>query len=154
MDDCSFIIHLHCRQASFQDSSKHKTKQISKRCGRIASISARLSHTVSVALRAQTRNVASHGRRQIPGSLFSLVSLVNGIFFCSVALFFKNEFGFEFSAKGKMPWITLNGEDVADSHFCIEFLSKKLGINLSANYSSDENAIARAFLKLNEESLV
>lgn len=56
------------------------------------------------------------------------------------------------STKGKVPWITYNGIEVADSQFCIEFLAEKLDKNLSAHLSPYERSIARAFLKLNEES--
>lgn len=56
------------------------------------------------------------------------------------------------SAKGKVPWITYNGIDVSDSQFCIEFLIEKLDKDLSAHLSPYEKSIARAFLKLNEES--
>jgi glutathione S-transferase len=64
----------------------------------------------------------------------------------------KNEFGYEFGPKGKVPFITLNGEDVADSQFVIEYLSKKFNVNFSSNYSPEQNGIARAFFKLTEES--
>ena len=29
------------------------------------------------------------------------------------------------SKKHKTPWITYNDDDVADSHFCIQYLNKK-----------------------------
>ena len=57
------------------------------------------------------------------------------------------------SPKGKIPWITLNGEDISDSDFCIKFLKEKLNKDLSSHLSPAEKAIARAFLKLNEESM-
>lgn len=66
---------------------------------------------------------------------------------------YQNEFAFEFSSKGKVPFITFNGEDIADSQFCIEFLSKKFNVNFASNFSAAENGIARAFLKMTEESL-
>ena len=31
------------------------------------------------------------------------------------------------SKKGKSPWISYNDDDVADSHFCIEYLNEKFG---------------------------
>lgn len=52
-----------------------------------------------------------------------------------------------------MPWITFNGEDIADSQFCIDYLTQKFNVKIS-DYSAAENAVARAFLKLNEESLL
>ena len=56
-------------------------------------------------------------------------------------------------SKGKMPWITFNGVDVDDSQFCIEYLAKNLGKDLSENLNNVEKSIARAFFKLCDESL-
>ncbi len=66
----------------------------------------------------------------------------------------KNEYGFERGSKGKLPYITYNDEDVADSDFIIQFLSKKLNIDLNFSFSAQEQGIARAFSKLVEESLM
>lgn len=55
--------------------------------------------------------------------------------------------------KGKLPYITYNGEDVPDSDFGIQFLSKKLGKNLNKEFSPSDQGIARAFSKLVEESI-
>ena len=57
------------------------------------------------------------------------------------------------SAKGKVPWITLNEEDVSDSHFCIEFLAKKYNKDLSKDLQPVEKSMARALFKMTEESL-
>lgn len=54
--------------------------------------------------------------------------------------------------KGKAPWITYNGIDVADSEFCIEYLSNILDKDLTAKFSPAEQGMARAFLKMTEES--
>jgi glutathione S-transferase len=59
----------------------------------------------------------------------------------------------ELSPKGKIPWLTLNDEDVSDSDFCIKYLQEKYQKNLSEHLSEQEKAIARSFLKLTEESL-
>ena len=59
----------------------------------------------------------------------------------------------EMSAKQKIPWITYNGEDVADSQFCIEYLNEKFGVDLNAHLTEEEKAIARAFQKMTEENL-
>lgn len=67
---------------------------------------------------------------------------------------YQNDETIEFGAKGKMPWITLNGQDVADSQFCIEFLSKKYGINFGAKHTPAALGTAWAFVKLAEESLI
>jgi hypothetical protein len=57
------------------------------------------------------------------------------------------------SSKGKMPWITLNGVDIADSQFCIEYLTEAFGKDLSDHLSQAEKSISRAFSKLCDESL-
>lgn len=58
------------------------------------------------------------------------------------------------SSKGKIPWITLNGNNVADSQFCIEYLGEKLDKDLNSGIINNlELAAARAFLKLVEGSL-
>ena len=67
--------------------------------------------------------------------------------------FLKNKFGMKFSKKGKIPWIELNGEEMADSQFCIEYLSKKNKIDLNAHLSPTDAAVARAFLKMTDESM-
>jgi len=69
-------------------------------------------------------------------------------------IFLKNEFGFSPSSKGKIPWITLNGVDKADSQFCIDYLSKEFKKDLNnKNIKTSEVAAARAFFKLSEESI-
>lgn len=59
----------------------------------------------------------------------------------------------ELSPKGKIPWISFNQEIIADSEFCISYLKNKYNVDLSSHLSPVDKAIARAFLKLNEESL-
>lgn len=67
---------------------------------------------------------------------------------------FKNDHSSEMGPKGKLPCITYNGEDVADSDFIIQFLSSKLGKDLNTQFSAKDLGAARAFSKLVEESLV
>ena len=55
--------------------------------------------------------------------------------------------------KGKIPYITYNGEVVPDSDFCIEFLVKKLSKDLNVEHTNSDNGVARAFSKMCEESL-
>ena len=57
------------------------------------------------------------------------------------------------SSKNKTPWMSYNDVDVADSQFCIEYLNKELGIDLSRQLSPQDKAIARAFQKMVEENL-
>jgi hypothetical protein len=69
----------------------------------------------------------------------------------------KNEHGHSLGPKGpkgKVPWITLNGQDLADSQLCIEFLAKKYDKDFTAkSFAPKEQGLARAFLKMAEESL-
>ncbi|CAG2255999.1 Failed axon connections homolog [Mytilus edulis] len=65
---------------------------------------------------------------------------------------YKNEHGFTPSKKGKWPWIEYNGEEIADSEFCIEYLNDKLGIDLDKDFTVKERGIARAFQKMLEEN--
>ncbi|XP_050691503.1 failed axon connections homolog [Eriocheir sinensis] len=50
-----------------------------------------------------------------------------------------------FGSKGKCPWITLNGEDLADSQFIMDYLGTKFAKDLSAHLSGEEKAVAHAF---------
>jgi hypothetical protein len=52
------------------------------------------------------------------------------------------------SSKQLFPFITYNGQDIADSQFIIEFLTKKDGIDLYAHISDEQKAIGRAVLKV------
>jgi hypothetical protein len=56
------------------------------------------------------------------------------------------------SKKGKYTWIEYNGEEVADSEFCIEYLNKKFEIDLNKNFTTRETGAARAFQKMLEEN--
>ncbi|XP_076467681.1 failed axon connections homolog isoform X1 [Babylonia areolata] len=57
------------------------------------------------------------------------------------------------SSKSKYPWITYNGEDIADSAFCISFLNRQRNVNLSSWMSPEQRAVAVAFQRLAEEDL-
>lgn len=57
------------------------------------------------------------------------------------------------SSKGKVPWIELNGEAIADSQFCIEFLNKKFDVDLNAGVSPLDLATGVAFQRMAEDSL-
>jgi hypothetical protein len=52
-----------------------------------------------------------------------------------------------------MPWMTLNGLDVADSYFCINYLKKYFSVDLSTHLTPLEQATARSYMKMTEESL-
>lgn len=55
--------------------------------------------------------------------------------------------------KGKTPWISYNNEDVSDSQICIEYLNKKLDVDVNSHLSDPERAVARAFRIMTEEHL-
>ncbi|KAL9961731.1 hypothetical protein ACROYT_G030734 [Oculina patagonica] len=65
---------------------------------------------------------------------------------------YKNEYGFKFSKKGKMPWIEFNGQEVADSNFCIQFLKKELQVDIDSHLSAREKAIAHSVRTMLEEN--
>jgi len=66
---------------------------------------------------------------------------------------YENELSyFGRSSQGQAPFITLNTEEYHDSQFIIEHLSKVYGNDLHDSLSEGEKGIARAFLKLVEES--
>ena len=65
---------------------------------------------------------------------------------------YQNDFTYEMSPKGKIPWITFNGIDISDSDFCIKFMQSQFNKDLSSHLNDVEKAIARAFFKMNEES--
>lgn len=67
-------------------------------------------------------------------------------------LILQNEHGIFLGPKGKAPWITYNGVDVADTEFCIEYLSNIKNVDLNKNFSEKDQGSARAFLKMIEES--
>ncbi|KAL9961719.1 hypothetical protein ACROYT_G030719 [Oculina patagonica] len=65
---------------------------------------------------------------------------------------YENEHGFEFSKKGKLPWIEFNGQEIADSNFCIEFLKKKFQVDIDSHLSTIEKAIAHSIRTMLEEN--
>lgn len=66
---------------------------------------------------------------------------------------YQNDHSHEKSSKQKYPWISYNGEDIADSGFSIEFLNKCLKVNLNSWMTTEQCAIAVAFQRLVEDDL-
>ena len=59
------------------------------------------------------------------------------------------------SAKGKTPWMTFNGIDMADSQMCIEHLCEKLeSADIERNLSEEQKAISRATRIMFEVTLI
>lgn len=69
-------------------------------------------------------------------------------------MFYQCEYSYGTGPKGKVPWITYNQQDIADSEFCIEFLSRIKNIDLSKNVTPSDKGAARAFVKMSEESIL
>lgn len=63
------------------------------------------------------------------------------------------DFDFPMSSKGKSPWITINGVDVADSQLALEYLGRHFNINLNSHLSPEEVSISRAMRALLEDHL-
>ena len=57
------------------------------------------------------------------------------------------------SSKGKTPWITFNGYEIADSQLCLEHLTKVLGKDLSAHLTDEQRAIEKAMKSVMEDNL-
>ncbi|XP_060068109.1 failed axon connections homolog [Ylistrum balloti] len=53
---------------------------------------------------------------------------------------------------GKIPFIEYNGEEVSDTEFILEFLSKKKRFDLYRGLTSEQIAVGRAFQKMIEEN--
>jgi len=66
---------------------------------------------------------------------------------------YQNSHGYTFGPKGKLPYITYNGKDIADSQLIIEYLGTEMGKDLSVGHSEMGLALARAYFKMAEESL-
>jgi len=57
---------------------------------------------------------------------------------------YENVYSIKFSKKGQIPYIELNGEQIADSNIIIPKLKEHFNVNPDAKLSSEENAIAHA----------
>ena len=60
--------------------------------------------------------------------------------------------GWQMSKKGKMPWIEYNGQSIADSNFCIRFLSKEFNVDVDSHLSKTERALAHCIITSLEEN--
>jgi len=64
-----------------------------------------------------------------------------------------NDFELPMSDKGKSPWITINGKNIADSQIAIEYLTKKFNLNTNEGLSNEDVIISRALRFLIEQDL-
>ena len=65
---------------------------------------------------------------------------------------YENEYGLKFSKKGKIPWIEFNGQEIADSNFCIQFLKREFKMDIDSHLSASEKAIAHSVRTMLEEN--
>ncbi|KXJ12860.1 Failed axon connections-like [Exaiptasia diaphana] len=65
---------------------------------------------------------------------------------------YECDHSFKTSSKGKLPWIEYNGQEIADSNFCIEFLNREFGVDVDDHLSDEQKGIARAVLVMLEEN--
>ncbi len=57
------------------------------------------------------------------------------------------------SSKGKVPWITLNGENVADSQLSIEHIKGALGIDSNAHLTPEQRGCAKGLRVMADDHL-
>lgn len=65
---------------------------------------------------------------------------------------YENEYGLKFSKKGKIPWIEFNGQEIADSNFCIQFLKREFKVDIDSHLTNTEKAIAHSIRTMLEEN--
>ncbi|KAJ7388674.1 hypothetical protein OS493_036390 [Desmophyllum pertusum] len=65
---------------------------------------------------------------------------------------YENDYNVKFSKKGKMPWIEFNGQEIADSNFCIQFLKSEFQVDIDCHLSATEKAIAHSVHTMLEEN--
>ncbi|XP_048758676.1 failed axon connections homolog isoform X2 [Ostrea edulis] len=57
------------------------------------------------------------------------------------------------SSKNKVTWIECNGEEVADSEFCIQYVNNKFNVDLDKGFSDEDRAAALAIQRMVDEHL-
>lgn len=66
---------------------------------------------------------------------------------------YTNDFSKPKSVKSKTPWMTIDGEDIADSQFCIEMLLEKMpDKDISAHLSLEEKAVEKGLRSILEDN--
>ena len=65
---------------------------------------------------------------------------------------YKSDHSGKLSKKGKIPWIVVDGQAVADSSFVIQHLNKRFEVDLNQSLSSKDKAIAHSYIKMMEEN--
>ena len=66
---------------------------------------------------------------------------------------YENDYSMStFSKKGKMPWVEFNGQEIADSNFCIRFLEREFLVDVDSNLSAKDRAIGHSIRTMLEEN--
>lgn len=65
---------------------------------------------------------------------------------------YQNDYRLKFSKKGKMPWIEFNGQEIADSNICIQFLKREFKVDIDSHLNSTEKAISHSVRTMLEEN--
>ena len=65
---------------------------------------------------------------------------------------YENDYRYVNSKQGKMPWIEFNGQEIADSNFCIRFLQKEFQVDVDSHLSATERAIGHSIRTMLEEN--
>ncbi len=66
---------------------------------------------------------------------------------------YVTDFDQPMSSKNKSPWITINGEDIADSQLAMEYLAKKFDLETEQGLSDKDKAISRSMRFMLEQDL-
>lgn len=76
-----------------------------------------------------------------------------GVSVKSISLSFQLDFEEPVGSKGKSPWVTWNGEEIADSQIIIERLGRHYGKDFTSRLTAEQQAAARAISLMVTEHL-
>ena len=65
---------------------------------------------------------------------------------------YESEYGIKFSKKGKVTWIEFNGQEIADSNFCIRFLMKEFRVDMDSHLNFTDRAVGHSIRRMLEEN--
>ena len=65
---------------------------------------------------------------------------------------YENDYSMVFSKTGKLPWIEFQGQEIADSNFCIRFLEKEFQVDIDSHLTSTERAIGHSIRTMLDEN--
>ena len=66
---------------------------------------------------------------------------------------YVNDFEEPMSSKNKTPWISLNGDEIADTQIIMEYLADKFGLDTNPGLSNFDKAVSRSMRFLLEQEL-